>query len=123
MTRERIIQIAIISTSVLLFISVLIYTIDYVAYRDGRIKNKLAKRFCECTLKEEVQKGSFEVLEEGFQYATVLEKCYGDEFKKYGKGMTDKQREAFIEDVRDLVFKKCPASVEKVFGAVPGMNQ
>jgi len=119
MTRERIIQISIISASVLLFIIVLIFTIDYVAYRDGRIKNRLAKKFCECCLKESVQKGSFEIMGEGFEYASGLNDCYGKEFKKYGKRMTDKQREAFIEDIQEMVFKKCPASVEKVFGSTP----
>jgi hypothetical protein len=123
MTRERIIQISIISASVIVFLIVLIFTIDYVAYRDGRIKNRLAKKFCECCLKETVQKGAFERLDEGFEYASGLDDCYGKEFKKYGKGMTDKQREAFIEDVQELVFKKCPASVEKVFGAAPQFDR
>lgn len=122
MNRERIIQIAVISFSVLFFIAVLIFTIDYVAYRDSRIKNRLAKKFCECTLNEKIQKGSFEVMDEGFQYASGLEDCYSKEFKKYGKGMTEKQREAFIEDIRDIVFQRCPASVEKVFGGIDGLK-
>ena len=123
MTRERIIQISIISASVLLFLTVLIFTIDYVAYRDGRIKNRLAKKFCECCLKESIQKGSQETTDEGFVYSTGLDDCYGKEFKKYGKGMTDKQREAFIEDVEEIIFKKCPASVEKVFDSAPEFDR
>lgn len=122
MTRERVIQISIISASILFFLIIFIYTIDYVVYRDGRIKNNLAKRFCDCTLKESVQKGAFDVEEEGFQYATGLETCYGEEFKKYGKGFTEKQREAFIDDVQERIFKRCPASVEKVLKGVEGLK-
>jgi hypothetical protein len=122
MTRERIIQISIISASIIFFLVILIFTIDYIVLRDSRIKNNLAKKFCECTLKENVQKGSFELLDEGFQYANGLDDCYSKDFKKYGRGMTDKQREAFIDDVRDRVFAKCPASVEKVFGGIEGLK-
>jgi hypothetical protein len=96
---------------------------DYVAYRDGRIKNRLAKKFCECCLKDSIQKGSQETTDEGFVYSTGLDDCYGKEFKKYGKGMTDKQREAFIEDVEEIIFKKCPASVEKVFDSAPEFDR
>lgn len=121
MTRERIIQISLIVAAIIFSLVIFGFTIDYVVYRDNRIKNNLAKRFCECTLQENVQKGSYEVMDEGFQYATGLESCYAEEFKKYGKGLTEKQREAFIEDVRERVFKRCPASLEKVFQGIEGM--
>ena len=46
-------------------------------------------------------------------------RCYHDEeFKKYGKGFTEKQKEAFIEDLTERIFKKCPASAEKVFNGI-----
>ncbi len=61
-------------------------------------------------------------MDEGFQYASGLDDCYSKEFKKYGKGMTEKQREAFIEYIRDIVFQRCPASVEKVFGGIDGLK-
>ena len=118
MTREKIIQIGIISVGVLFFLTITIYTIDLIAYRENRIKNNLAKKFCECTLSQSVQKGNFEIMDEGFQYASKLDNCYGEEFKKYGKGFTEKQKEAFIEDLTERIFKKCPASAEKVFNGI-----
>ncbi|WBM73984.1 hypothetical protein [Saprospira grandis] len=54
MERKTIIQWSITGAAVLFFLVVLIYTIDYIAFRDDRIKNNLATSFCECTLMEEV---------------------------------------------------------------------
>jgi hypothetical protein len=118
MTKEKIIQISIISLGVLFFLTICIYTIDLIAFKENRIKNNLAKKFCECTLNKSVLKGDFETMDEGFQYASKLDNCYGEEFKKYGKGFTEKQKEAFIEELTERIFKKCPASAEKVFNSI-----
>jgi hypothetical protein len=116
LSKEKKIQITVISSVAMIFLILSIFIIDLIIYKDSRIKNRLAQKFCDCTLKNSIQKGSFEEVEEGFQYASGLDDCYAVEFKKYNKGLTDLEKEAFIEDVQDRVFKKCPASVEKVFG-------
>lgn len=117
LSKEKKIQITVICSVIFVFLLLSIYIIDLIIYKDSRIKNRLAQKFCDCTLKNSIQKGSFEEIEEGFQYAIGLEDCYAVEFKKYNKGLTELEKEAFIEDVMERVFKKCPANVEKVFGA------
>ncbi|AFC26082.1 hypothetical protein [Saprospira grandis] len=115
MERKTIIQWSITGAAVLFFLVVLIYTIDYIAFRDDRIKNNLATSFCECTLMEAVQNGDYELLEEGFQYATGLNPCFAEEFEPYKKGLSDAQREFFLQDLEKRIFKRCPHSAEKIF--------
>ena len=107
MNRERIIQISIISVSIIIFLIVFFYTIDYVFWRDNRIKNNLARKYCDCVLKEEVQNGDYELMEEGFLYAKGLETCWAEDFKKYNKGLTELQKEAFIDDLKTRIFERC----------------
>jgi len=107
---------AILSIPILLFLILLIFTIDYVVYRDARIKNNMADQFCQCSMNEKVRTGSFESTEEGFQYALGLESCFAEKFKTYSDGLSDKEKEKFIADLMEKVFQKCPKSVEKVFG-------
>lgn len=102
MSRERIKQIIFISLAVVVFLTILIFTIDYVAFRDSRIKNRLAKTFCDC------------VAEENASYKE-LETCYGEHFKRYNRRMSTKEQEVFIEAVRERVFKSCPEKTELYF--------
>ena len=118
MRRERIIQIAIISVSVIIFLIVLFYTLDYVLLKDNRIKNNLAKQYCECTLKIDVQNSDYETMDEGFIYKKGLEPCWADEFSKYKRGLTDLEKESFIDDLRERIFERCPTNNDKVFKGV-----
>jgi hypothetical protein len=114
MSRERIIQIALISAAVVFFVVVLIFTIDYAVFRDNRIKNRLANHFCECAMQEDLLSGDYNV-QEDFQYPAALDSIYATKFRRYKKGMTDREKENFIEDVRNRVFEKCPSAVEQIF--------
>lgn len=118
MNRERIIQIVVISVSVTLFLILLFYTMDYVLWKDNRIKNNLAKQYCDCTLKTEVQNGDYELMEEGFVYAKGLENCWANDFAKYKEGLTELEKEAFIEDLRERIFERCAASNDHVLKGV-----
>lgn len=114
MSRERIIQISLISAAVIFFLVVLIFTIDYAVYRDARIKNRLANHFCECVSNESIYNGKYKD-QEDFAYPEKLDSLYAIKFRKYKRGMTDREREAFIEDLKGRVFKRCPNDVEKIF--------
>ncbi len=114
MSRERIIQIALISLAVVFFLVVLIYTVDYAVYRDNRIKNRLAREFCECAMNETIQNGDYKI-QEDFQYPLKLDSSYAVTFRKYNRGMSDRERENFIEELKDRVFEQCPSAVEQIF--------
>lgn len=118
MSRERIIQIAIILVSAIIFLIVLFYTLDYVLWKDNRIKNNLAKKYCDCTLKVDVQNGDYEIMEEGFVYAKGLEPCWASDFTKYKKGLTDLEKDAFINDLRERIFERCPTNSDHVFKGI-----
>lgn len=114
MSRERIIQISLISAAVIFFLVVLYFLIDYTVYRDNRIKKRLASHFCECVANESTTGGKYRS-QEDFAYPEKLDSIYAIKFRKYKRGMTDREREAFIEDLRDKVFDLCPNDVEKIF--------
>ena len=105
----------IIATFVFVVLTIFGLTVYYMFLYERIPVKKIARQFCECAAKPEVQQSKFQLSKEDFQYASGLNECFGADFSYYDDALTFEDEEMYVEIIRKEIFETCPETFEKVF--------
>ncbi len=104
----------IIISFIVIILSIFGLTIYYMFFYERVPVKSIARNFCECAAKTEVQQTRFEQSKEDFQFATGLYDCFGAEFALYDDPLSTEEEEEYVAKINEEIFNLCPELLEKV---------
>lgn len=101
--------------SVLLMVGMIVISGYYLFFYEPVPIEDLSDKFCTCAKEKEVTDSKYVMSRENFTYASKIYDCFGDEFRTYKEGLTERQRETFIMLILERINEKCPVEAGAVF--------
>ena len=96
-----------IPSALILFI--LIY---FLAIRPS-FSERQAQLFCDCT--NQIDASTYTLSNDGFEYLSEINTCFGEQFSSYAEGMSLKKKKIYLYEIQQSITKKCPEKLSYVF--------
>jgi len=104
----------IIIAFVVVVLSLFGLTVYFMFFYERVPVKSIARQFCECASKSEVQQSRYEQSKEDFQFASGLYDCFGADFALYDDPLTTEEEEMYVAKINEEIFNTCPELLEKV---------
>lgn len=93
--------------------TLILFVLLYFLVLRPSFSERQAQIFCDCT--STISESSYIQSEDGFEYLSDINTCFGEQFSTYADGMTLKKKKIYLYEIQKSITEKCPEKLSYVF--------